>query len=596
MSLLKFEPLKSIAIPNVGQLPVAGLTVVAGPNSSGKTQLLKDIQAKFLGEPRSSVVCSEIDVAFPQEFEDILQGFIASGQLKQLYDTDGMPVLQTTEVHLGNGQGGWRVRRDNLMSWHTQFARKRTNDFIRHIGQLLITSLFLERRLVATNETATFDYQNTHPSQELHALHMSPEAQRQLTSEIARTFGKSVWVDSTRGNVLCIRVSDQAELPSAEDRLQPYEMQKYRTIEAEGDGLKSYVCICMSLLLGRRPVQLIDEPEMCLHPPQAHALGRFIGKHAISKDQAVFVATHSSHVLRGIIETTSDLRILRMSRTDNRFHGKLIPYSALKACIDRPSTKAETILDGVFAEAVTIVESEGDRIVYSAATDNVAGDFDHDVHFVSVGGIGGMASTANLYRQLQVPQVVIADLDLLIKADMLKPVVEALGEASDVTQIMDMARSLAAKIKAIGPLMSADELKKELSELANQPMDWDSGHDEALRRRLSSISDSLSRSALLKQGGVANFENRGEIHSDLLAVLSRCRQIGLFLAPVGELEYWEPDLMNDGPSKKHKAEWANEAALRIRRNGKRSGGIHDFVTQMCRYQQDLARRYAGYPI
>lgn len=44
-------------------------------------------------------------------------------------------------------------------------------------------------------------------------------------------------------------------------------MREYRLIEDEGDGFKSYVAICLTLLLGRRPVVLIDEPEMCLHPP-----------------------------------------------------------------------------------------------------------------------------------------------------------------------------------------------------------------------------------------------------------------------------------------------------------------------------------------
>jgi len=78
-------------------------------------------------------------------------------------------------------------------------------------------------------------------------------------------------------------------------------------------GLKSYIGICLTLLLGRHPVILIDEPEMCLHPPQAHALGRFIGKYGVSSDHTTFVATHSSHVLRGVIEEKEKLEIIRLS-------------------------------------------------------------------------------------------------------------------------------------------------------------------------------------------------------------------------------------------------------------------------------------------
>jgi predicted ATPase len=79
-------------------------------------------------------------------------------------------------------------------------------------------------------------------------------------------------------------------------------MRAYRLIEEEGDGFKSYMGTCVTLLLGQRPICLIDEPELCLHPPQAYALGRFIGKYGTSSDHVTFVATHSSHILRGIIE------------------------------------------------------------------------------------------------------------------------------------------------------------------------------------------------------------------------------------------------------------------------------------------------------
>ena len=61
------------------------------------------------------------------------------------------------------------------------------------------------------------------------------------------------------------------------DRHSVEKMSKYRTIEDEGDGMKSYVATSITILLGRRPVCVIDEPEMCLHPPQAYNLGQFVG-------------------------------------------------------------------------------------------------------------------------------------------------------------------------------------------------------------------------------------------------------------------------------------------------------------------------------
>ena len=56
-----------------------------------------------------------------------------------------------------------------------------------------------------------------------------------------------------------------------------------------------------------------------------------------------------------------------------------------------------------FSQAVSIVESEGDRAVYEAATEMLNKDLQQDTHFVSVGGIGGFASTSLLYKKLKIP-------------------------------------------------------------------------------------------------------------------------------------------------------------------------------------------------
>jgi ABC-type uncharacterized transport system ATPase subunit len=61
----RFNPLKSMAIPNVGRIQPRGLVVIIGPNSSGKTQMLKDIEGRMLGQPRSLVVCENIELERP---------------------------------------------------------------------------------------------------------------------------------------------------------------------------------------------------------------------------------------------------------------------------------------------------------------------------------------------------------------------------------------------------------------------------------------------------------------------------------------------------------------------------------------------------
>jgi hypothetical protein len=372
-------------------------------------------------------------------------------------------------------------------------------------------------------------------------------------------------------------------------------MRQYRLIEDEGDGFKSYMGTCVTLLLGQRPVCLIDEPELCLHPPQAYALGRFIGKYGVSTEHVTFVATHSSHVLRGIIEQTKQLTIVRLSRVGSRFSGNKVSHESIRACIEKPSTKVETILDGLFAEAVAVVESEGDRLVYSTTWERLASEFRHDVHFVSVGGIGGIADTCRLYRNLKLPVCGIADLDLLHELDTFERIVRSLASTDETAEVMALCRKIMAQIKALGPIYSEIELQTQLKAIYEDKLDWSNVEQlNRVRRTLSDLSGGLSQTARLKSG-VESLSSQVVYH-DLKAFLGKCRSFGLFLVPCGELEDWVPSLMADGPSSRRKAEWATAAANKLREAVVGTGDVWAFVRQMAQFQRDEASRLSGYTL
>jgi hypothetical protein len=334
---------------------------------------------------------------------------------------------------------------------------------------------------------------------------------------------------------------------------------------------------------------------LCLHPPQAYALGQFIGKYGVSTDHVTFVATHSSHVLKGIIEQTRQLEIVRLSRVGSQFSGRKIAHGDIRACIEKPSTKIETILDGLFAEAVTVVESEGDRLVYSTTWERLASEFRRDVHFVSVGGIGGMADTCQLYRNLKIPVCVIADLDLLRELETFARIARSLTSDEKTAEAMVTCRSIIEQIKALGPLYTEAEIRSQLKLISEEPLDWSSAEQLGrVRRTLSDLSAGLSQTARLKSG-VESLRSQA-VYYDLKAFLGTCRSYGLFLVPCGELEDWLPRLMAGGPSKKKKPEWANAAANRIREAPVGDEDVWAFIRQMAQFQRDEAARLSGYPI
>ena len=244
------------------------------------------------------------------------------------------------------------------------------------------------------------------------ALKLNSEAQEELARETGTVFGNAVWLDISEQNSLQLRLAGSPQCPPHGQMTNPIAAGRFHPIEREGDGFKSYVGICLSLLQGIRPVSMIDEPELCLHPPQAYHIGRFIGRNAQDK-HVTFVATHSSHVLRGILETGRKISVVRLTRCKSGFRGHLISNEDLRNVLRNPRTKAEAILDAAFSKGVVVVEGDGDREEYLAASEAVADYPAREVHIVPVGG-NGFAEPCRFYRSLEVPVAVVTDLDTVL--------------------------------------------------------------------------------------------------------------------------------------------------------------------------------------
>ncbi|MEW8288416.1 MAG: AAA family ATPase, partial [Candidatus Thiodiazotropha endolucinida] len=394
--LTDFRPIEKLTLPKLGDLTCSGLTVVVGPNSSGKSQLLRDIKERISGEPRELVVAEQLELA-SLDHKTFLKCLKVEGYISSIWDNNDQEQYIPMTTAIGTGQGAQNVGTQQLEQWQNRSAnairRKRRDEYFGWFSRFLVTGLFLENRLTSMSAANTIDFETQPPSHDLHALHLNDPARKALTEEIQRAFSKAIWSDISRGNQLCLRIGEEGKIPTADDRLSVKEMAKYRTLASEGDGMKSYVATVISLLLGRRPVSVIDEPEMCLHPPQAYNLGQFIGSSGTSEQTATFVATHSSHILRGVLQTASKLQIVRMTRNPSGFSAKHVDSNLLSEAMRKPTVRAETVLDGIFAQAVTIIEADGDRVVYQAAWEVVGQRRNFDIHFTAAGGTGGIADT-----------------------------------------------------------------------------------------------------------------------------------------------------------------------------------------------------------
>jgi hypothetical protein len=579
--LTDFKPIKDLVLPALGKLDCSGLLVIVGPNSSGKTQFLRDIKDRISGEPRSLVVAAELELDTP-DHQQFLKCLKAEGYIYSIWDDNDQEQYVPMTTFVGTGQGAKNVASRDLEQWRTRStqaaARKRKDEYFGWLSRFFVTALFLENRLTSLTTVNTIDFETQPPSNDLHALHLNDDARTALTKEVKRAFSKAVWSDLSRGSRLCLRISEDGQVPSADARLSVKEMAKYRTIESEGDGLKSYVATVISLLLGRRPVTVIDEPEMCLHPPQAYNLGQFIGENGTSQNTATFVATHSSQILRGIVQTAKSLQIVRLTRNSNGFKARRVDSAILAEAMKKPTVRAETVLDGIFSQAVAIIEADGDRIVYHAAWETVGGERNFDIHFAAVGGVGGIADTSQLYRVLGIPVAVIADLDAITDTDKVRRILEKLcDDSAKVDNLVSEVDTVAQAVKKLPPTISVEDARRELADLNSNELDWSDGGDLALRERLSALSHSLNGMRRIKAGGISQLPQ--DVATPMQAVVRKLASQGLFLVSVGELEEW---LSGCGisASKQKKWAWANEAAEFIRTNPPKDSDIWQFIREV----------------
>ncbi len=74
-------PIESVTLPGLEALALHGLIVVIGPNSSGKTQLLRDINEGVCGRKREFVVASTVSFREPPPFDDYCDFLVERGTL-----------------------------------------------------------------------------------------------------------------------------------------------------------------------------------------------------------------------------------------------------------------------------------------------------------------------------------------------------------------------------------------------------------------------------------------------------------------------------------------------------------------------------------
>ena len=398
-----------------------------------------------------------------------------------------------------------------------------------------------------TNSIAFIDEPASHP---IHMLFSDNQIENRLSEYFRRAFGEDLIIYHLGGSMIPLLVGKRPDLEPGENRISTAYCKRLLAstvpLGEQGDGMRSFASVVLHLLAPITPsILLLDEPEAFLHPPQARLLGEIIAAEK-SPTAQLFVATHSPDVLHGLVNVAPDhLRVLRMQRVGNVNRIKELDKGLVKELSVDPLMKYSSVLSGVFHERVIICEADADCMFYGSILDlpEVSGERYPDVLFVHANGKHRMATLAKTLVALDVPVDVVADIDVLNDTAVFGRIVESLG--GDLAIILPLAEAVKVAIEEQKPWLSVDEIKSGIGkELAKESLG-----DESVKQLRSRINI-VFRKALpwdaVKSAGESAIPS-GQATIQFQELQSLCKQMGLWIVPVGELEGFCKSVGGHGP-------------------------------------------------
>lgn len=503
---LKFQPTEKI--------------IIVGANNSGKSQSLRDIAALANADEKAKgQVVTTLTLTKAGDFE-ALQKFLKS-------------EAQFVDRHYR--YGSWSLYENQLGYWNSPNLQ----------GQMLkgfLKSVAATERLVICDQQPSIS-PGEQKSRPQHVLYDDSALMAKISQLFRRAFNVDLMFDFRGGSKLPIHVGAVPTGGGMTDRVSDAYVAAVRAnppLDKQGDGMKSYAGILFEAVVASVDMTLIDEPEAFLHPPQMRKLGETLA--AEMKGQ-LFVATHSSDILRGFLEgTQGNVRILRLQRDGAINHVTEAASDVIKELWEKPELRYSNGLEGLFHEQTIICENDSDCRLLNSVADNIslsAGGAWKDTAYVPTGGKHGVAKVAGVLRKVGVPVKAIFDIDFLAEEPTVQIVVEAFGgnwaEIKPILGRVDAAVRDGIKPKTI------PEIKTEIISMLNK-----SEPDKLPKGDVTEAMKQTSAWSYVKKFGEVGIPN-GQAQKDYKHLKERMEAIGIYWVPVGEVENFCREIGLHGP-------------------------------------------------
>jgi ABC-type cobalamin/Fe3+-siderophores transport system ATPase subunit len=483
------------------QIAATPVTVFVGPNNSGKSRVLAEIEryCRTGQKDASSVI-----------LEDLTFAGLAAHSAQQAIERIRQPPNPGESVNVDHLFIGSRYGRSQVpLAQLTQFLQRPTDNLSAFCQWFLTPNTLIldgRSRINLVNEQAAGDLQRS-PQSSLQVLFRDDAKRHEVRRMVSEAFGTYFVIDPTHLGQLRIRLANRPPREDMEERGIHADAVQFHAaaqlIDQASDGVKAFAGIVTEVMAGDPSVILIDEPEAFLHPSLASKLGFEVSRAALSADKRVFVSTHSPSFVMGCIQSGAPVNIVRLTYRGRVATARVLPSAEILELMRHPLLRSTGVLSGLFYEFVVVTESDADRAFYQEVNERLL-QFKPEwgipnCLFINAQNKQTVQTIIRPLRQLGIPAVGIFDVDVLKDG------------GANWTNILT-----SANVPPIshGPLAT-------------------------MRAAVKAAMDATGRD-MKRDGGLAILQPQDREAAQNL--LSQLAEYGVFVVPGGELESWMKQL------------------------------------------------------
>lgn len=398
------------------EIELSPVTVFIGPNNSGKSQALIEIEGWI-----TSGRTEPLNIISDLEFESLVNHQVYEKILNKIKiaPSKHFPPKDDNHIVVGMYNNNCQVYLPDLINAALSPNKENFKN-----SELPIVLRYLTTRLDGYNRLSLVYSQNAGDLQEdpinsFSKLFKDKILMSKVRNVIYGAFRKYLVIDPTNLGNLRLRLSEEEPKDSLDKSLSEEAIAFHKNailVEDASDGVKAFIGIIIALIAEESDFILVDEPEAFLHPTLSYKLGKEITS-ILNNDKRLFVATHSADFLMGCVQSHVGINIVRLTYGTQGATARILTQDKLKPLMQNPLLRSIGVFNALFYNAVVVTEADADRAFYQEINERLLKEKDprgiEGCLFLNAQNKQTVWDIVKPLRELGIPAVGIVDIDVI---------------------------------------------------------------------------------------------------------------------------------------------------------------------------------------